>query len=442
MGVLIIIGQMILSLSLLIVLHEMGHFLPAKWFGTKVSKFYLFFDPWFELFSVKKGETRYGIGWLPLGGYVKIEGMVDESFDTDKLAEEPKPWEFRSKPAWQRLIIMLGGVTVNFVLGFLIYAMVMFVWGETYLPTQNATYGIAVDSLGQTLGLVDGDKVLGTENRDFDRLSSGLVRQEVLINGARTLRVERGGSILELPINDDQSRSLIREENKQFRLYVPRFPMVIKDLSKGPAKEAGLEIEDKVVALNGTPTSYYQDFTRAMKGLKNEDITLTVERNGQRQDFAMKTTEAGTIGVEVYTAEKYFDLERIEYSFTESIPAGIDRGWDMLSSQVKAYGRMFSNQLPIGDSLGSVISIGKLFGTTWDWERFWNLTGMLSLILAFLNLVPIPGLDGGHVMFLLYEVISGRKPSDKFVERATLVGFVLLVALMVLALGNDIRKLF
>ena len=443
MGVLIIIGQLILSLSILIVLHEMGHFAPAKWFGTRVSKFYLFFDPWFELFSVQRGETKYGIGWLPLGGYVKIEGMVDESFDTEKLAEAPKPWEFRSKPAWQRLIIMLGGVTVNFILGFILFAMTLFVWGENYLPTQNATYGVAVDSLGGSLGIRDGDLVVGTETMDFREINPGLLRQEVIINNARTIRVERGGAQLELPVTDEQAQVLSKEENKNFRLYSPRFPFRILEVSDdGPAQKAGLRAEDRVLALNGEPLAYYQDFTRRIRDFKDRDITLTIERDGAQRDLQMRTTENGKIGIQVYGAEEYFEFETIEYGLVEAIPAGIDKGWNFLVNQVKAFGQIGRGKLKAEDSLGSFISIGKLFGTQWIWERFWILTASLSLLLAFINLIPIPGLDGGHVMFLLYEVITGRKPSDKFVERATLVGFVLLVILMVYAIGLDISRLF
>ena len=443
MGVLIIVGQLILSLSILIVLHEMGHFLPAKWFGTRVEKFFLFFDPWFELFSIERGGTRYGIGWLPLGGYVKISGMVDESFDTAALAEEPKEWEFRAKPAWQRLIIMLGGVTVNFFLGFLIFAMTLWVWGEEYLPTQNATFGVAVDSVGMDLGLRDGDFVLGTETMEFERVSSGLLRQEVIINDARNIRVQRDGAEQTLTITDEKAKALSKEAIKNYSIYRERVPFVIAELSDdSPARRAGLQIDDKIVALNDQPTPYFIDFVRAVKGRKNEEIKVTVERDGSRRDFTVTTNENSKIAASPYGGDRYFDYASIEYGFLESFPAGVDRGWDFLVNQVRAFAQIGRGKLDASDSLGSFISIGKLFGTTWDWQRFWSLTAMLSLLLAFINLLPVPGLDGGHVMFLLYEVVTGRKPSDTFVERATMVGFILLVILMVYAIGLDISRLF
>ena len=443
MGILIIVGQLILSLSILIVLHEMGHFLPAKWFGTRVEKFFLFFDPWFELFSIERGGTRYGIGWLPLGGYVKISGMVDESFDTEALAEEPKEWEFRSKPAWQRLIIMLGGVTVNFFLGFLIFAMTLFTWGDEYLPTMNAKYGVAVDSVGTDLGLQDGDFVLGTETMEFERVSSALLRQELIINDAREIRVNRGGAEQTLRVTDEQAKALSKEVTKGYRIYRERVPFVIAEMDDdSPAKKAGLEVDDKIIALNSQPTPYFMDFVRAIKGKKNEEITVTIERGNQQQVVQVTTNDDAKIAASPYGGDRYFDYATVEYGFLESFPAGVDRGWDFLTNQVRAFGQIGKGKLDASDSLGSFISIGKLFGTTWDWQRFWELTAMLSLLLAFINMLPVPGLDGGHVMFLLYEVITGRKPSDVFVERATLVGFILLVILMVYAIGLDISRLF
>lgn len=451
MDTLVTVGQLILSLSILIVLHEMGHFFPAKWFNTKVEKFYLFFDPWFELFKIQKGETEYGIGWLPLGGYVKIAGMIDESFDTEQMQGEPEPWEFRAKPAWQRLVIMIGGVTVNFILGFILFSMVLFVWGEKYLPTQNAKYGVAVDSLGQELGLVAGDKVLAVGDYQLERVNAGLLRTEIIINDARKITVERNGSVQDIQVPEAVVPALSSYDYKDFRLYDARVPFVIGGFSKknSPSKDAGMQEEDKIIALNGESTPYFDVFFDKIRSLPEPgtmiDVTYvrtdTVANTVDTLTKSFKTNVNGLIGAAPVNWEYFFEAGRKEYSLAESIPAGISKGWSFLTNQVKAFGKIASGGMKASDSLGSFISIGKMFGTTWDWERFWFMTAMLSLILAFINLLPIPALDGGHVMFLLYEVISGRKPSDKFMEYATMFGFILLLLLMVYAIGLDISRL-
>ncbi|MCR9290572.1 RIP metalloprotease RseP [bacterium] len=451
MDVLVTTGQLILSLSILIVLHEMGHFFPAKFFNTKVEKFYLFFDPWFELFKIQKGETEYGIGWLPLGGYVKIAGMIDESFDTEQMQGEPEPWEFRAKPAWQRLVIMIGGVTVNFVLGFILFSMVLFVWGEKYLPTQNAHYGVAVDSLGQELGLMSGDKVLAVGDYKMERLNAGVLRTEIIINDARKITVERNGSIQDIQVPEAVVPALSSYDFKDFRLYNPRVPFVIGGFTKkdSPAKDAGFTEEDQIIALNGESTPYFDVFFEKIKKLSKPEMevavtairTDTVANTVDTLTKSFKTNVNGFIGASPVNWEYFYEAGRKEYSLGASIPAGIKKGWDFLGNQVKAFGKIASGGMKASDSLGSFISIGKMFGTSWDWERFWFMTAMLSLILAFINLLPIPALDGGHVMFLLYEVISGRKPSDKFMEYATMGGFILLLILMVYAIGLDISRL-
>lgn len=446
MDLLITIGQLVLSLSILIVLHEFGHFLPARLFGTRVEKFYLFFDPYFSLFKKQIGETEYGIGWLPLGGYVKISGMIDESFDTDQMEAEPQPWEFRSKTAWQRLIIMLGGVTVNFILGFLIYAMVLFGYGEEYLPAENAVAGIAVDSLGQEMGLVTGDKLLMIGTEKFERFNDRAVLRAVAINNVRELTVNRNGSEQKLNIDNKWADILTRHENKGQRLFLPRIPfMVAKIGKKSPAEEAGLEIEDKVVSVDGQPITYYDQFTTYMKGKKNTEITIGVKPKGSEtvKNITLTTNDNGQIGVNPAGPTEFYDTERIDYGFLESFPAGYNQGVEFLGDQFKAFGEMFKGNIKVTESLGGFASIGSMFGKTWEWERFWYMTASLSLILAFMNLLPIPALDGGHVMFLLYEVVTGRKPSDKFMEYATMVGFVIVLGLVVLANGLDIwRGLF
>lgn len=445
------VGQLVMSLSILIVLHEMGHFFPAKWFKTRVEKFYLFFDPWFSLFKTKKGETEYGIGWLPLGGYVKIAGMIDESFDTEQMQGEPQPWEFRSKPAWQRLVIMIGGVTVNFILGFFIYAMIMWTWGQEYIPTENLKYGVEPDSLGQLLGIQRGDNVVAVDTIELEKVNPGLVRTEIIIHDARSIDVMRNGKRVKLPVSEEVAQALSKYENKNFNLYQPLFPFEVGRFpKKSPAKKAGVQLGDKIIFLNGTPTPYFNDFYNLVttNPKPETEVTVTVVRpDTARQNFdtlniQIVTDKNGFIGAGPEDLAHIFGSKRVEYTLAESLPAGVRQGWKFLTDQVTAFGQMFKGKIKASDSLGSFITIGSMFGNTWDWERFWKLTAALSLILGFINLLPIPALDGGHVMFLLYEVFSGKKPSDKFMEYATMVGFVILIGIMVYALGLDISRLF
>ena len=436
------IGQLMLSLSFLIILHEMGHFFPARLFGTRVEKFYLFFDAGFSLFKYKKGETEYGIGWLPLGGYVKISGMIDESFDTEQMEQEPQEWEFRSKPAWQRLIIMLGGVTVNFILGFFIFAMIYWVYGEEYLPAKNAEFGIHADSLGVDMGLQNGDDIIAIGGQPFERFSDRELVRAIVIDGVNEMTIERAGAQFKLPIDEKYVKILSSSDNKGVRVFVPRVPFVIGELLKdNPAEQAGLEVNDSIMALNGQPIQFFDQFLEQVNEMPNEEILVTVMgENGQTREVTLTTTEHGTIGVRPFGADRYFELDKIDYSLAEALPAGTIRGWTFLSDQVKAFGRIFTGDIAAKDSLGGFASIGTMFGTEWNWERFWTMTAILSLILAFMNLLPIPALDGGHVMFLLYELVSGRKPSDKFMEYATMVGFVLIIALMLYANGLDVVR--
>lgn len=444
MDILIMAGQLMLSLSILIVLHEMGHFLPARLFGTRVEKFYLFFDPWFSLLKKKVGDTEYGIGWLPLGGYVKISGMIDESFDREQMDQEPQPWEFRSKPAWQRLIIMLGGVTVNFVLGFLLYGMVLFIWGEEYLPSKNVEFGIHADSLGVELGLQDGDEILAIGGNEFEQFNERAIIREIVINSASSLDIRRAGQEMQLPIDEKYIGVLSSHENKDKRLFWARVPFVAGEILKdSPADKGGLEIEDKIIALNETPTAFFNEFATLANSLKSQAIKVKILRNkSDTMVLDMTTTEDGKIGVAPYGATYFFDTEKREYTAAEALPAGVAKGWDFLSDQIKAFGQIFKSKIKASESLGGFASIGKMFGNEWNWERFWTMTAILSLILAFMNLLPIPALDGGHVMFLLYEMVSGRKPSDKFLEYATMAGFVIVIGLVLYANGLDILRIF
>jgi regulator of sigma E protease len=442
MDYVIMAGQLMLSLSILIVLHEMGHFLPARLFGTRVEKFYLFFDPWFSLIKYKKGETEYGIGWLPLGGYVKISGMIDESFDTEQMSQEPQPWEFRSKPAWQRLIIMLGGVTVNFILGFFIYGMVLWVWGEEFVPNDNLEYGIYADSLGREMGLQSGDHIVSINGKPFEKFNDRLVVREIIINDARELKVKRNGQEQVIDIDPKFVSILSSYENKSEPLFSAQVPFVAREMpDDSPAKKAGIQEEDQIIALNGEATPYFQNFYYRIIDMKGEEVSLTLLRNeSDTVNVNLTTTEDGKVGIFPYGPGHFFGTETQEYSLAQALPAGVAKGWSFLGDQVKAFGQMFRGKIKASESLGGFGTIGSMFGGEWLWERFWTMTAVLSLILAFMNLLPIPALDGGHVMFLLYEVVTGRKPSDKFMERATMIGFAIVLLLVLYANGLDIIR--
>lgn len=442
MDSIITVSQFLLSLSILIVLHEMGHFLPAKWFKTRVEKFYLFFDfaPFNSLWKIKKGETEYGIGWLPLGGYVKISGMVDESMDTEALKEPPKPWEFRSKPAWQRLIIMIGGVTVNFLLGFFIFAMMLWTYGKSYIPTSELKYGIAMDSVLLRQGLQNGDVITRLGDRPFDRLEPGIFVEALVLDNVRNLTVIRDGREQQVTLPEDAAKQLTGQKIPKSLLMMPRIPFVIEELVPGkPAADAGLQKGDRIVGFNGQPIPFFDQFSPLAQQKKGQQITLGILRGTDTLQVPVTLTEEGLIGVKTQLTG-YFKEEREKYTFAQALPAGVQMGTDFLNSQLKAFGQMFKGKIAVKDNLGSLISIGKMYGPVWDWERFWNLTASLSIILAFMNLLPIPALDGGYVLFLLWEVVTGKKVSDKFMERAVTAGFFLLLGLMIFAFGLDIWR--
>ena len=434
--------QLLLSLSILVVLHELGHFSAAKWFKTKVEKFYLFFNPGFALYKKQIGETEYGIGWLPLGGYVKIAGMIDESFDTEQMEQEPQPWEFRSKPAWQRLIIMAGGVFVNFVLGIFLFTMILMVWGETYIDPDSVKDGVAVTELGQQLGLRDGDKIVKVGESSFDKFSGGLIVRELVINQSRQIEVVRNGSSHTINVPEEAALSLTKHENSKDRIITPRIPYEIGNVAPdSPGNRAGIKVGDKIIAVNSEPTPYLHNIVKAFADIKEEDVLVTVLRGQTSIDLAV-TREEGRIGIETYDFNRYYSEKRQTYSFGDAIPAGWSKSTGFITDQIKAFGQMFNGNIKPSDGLGSFITIGKMFGPTWDWERFWRMTASLSLLLAFINLLPIPALDGGYIMFLIYESITGRKIPDKVMEVMTFVGFLFLMILMVYALGNDVNKHF
>jgi len=442
METIINISQFLLSLSLLIVLHEMGHFLPARWFKTRVEKFYLFFDfaPFNALWKTKVGETEYGIGWLPLGGYVKIAGMVDESMDTEALKQPAQPWEFRSKPAWQRLIIMLGGVTVNFLLGFFIFAMMLWFFGEKYIPTASIKHGMAFDSLLIQQGFRDGDVILRVGDKPFDRMETQAFIQPLVLDNVFNVTVRRNERDTVLLLSPDIAKTLTKPGSLKGSLFDARTLFFVESVVAGkPAAAAGLQKGDRIISLNNQETPYYHQFVRLAQRSKGQTVPLGYIRGGETLSTTLTLTPQGQIGV-LASQEGYYDIERDHYSFFGSFPAGVKRGVGFLNSQVKAFGQMFSGKLNVNDNLGSLISISKMFGTTWNWERFWELTASLSILLAFMNLLPIPALDGGYVVFLLWEVVTGRRVSDAFMEKAVTFGFFLLLGLMIYAFGLDLWR--
>jgi regulator of sigma E protease len=439
MDVLTQAAQFILSLSILIVLHEMGHFIPAKLFKTKVEKFYLFFDPWFSLFKVKRGETEYGIGWLPLGGYVKISGMIDESMDKEQMKLPPQPWEFRSKPAWQRLIIMCGGVAVNVILGVLIYAMVLFVWGEEYLPAKNVKYGVSCDSIGYKMGIKDGDKILSVGNKPVENIHK--VWMDIVMDDAKSIQVERDGKPVDIAVTPDNVSEIMQSKGS---LIEPRFPFQVKGISAGkPASKADIKVGDRVIEVNKIPTPFHNDVTKILQSNKKKDVEFTIIRGGKDTVHSKcGVTEEGFIGIELETElNKFFTTEVKHYNFFASFPAGIHKAKQTFDDYLKQFKVIFTVK-GAAKEVGGFISIGKAYSKTWDWERFWTFTGFLSIVLAFMNILPIPALDGGHVMFLLYEVITRRKPNEKVMEYAQYLGMFLLLGLLLYANGNDVVRLF
>jgi regulator of sigma E protease len=443
MGVLTMIAQLILSLSILVVLHELGHFAPAKWFKTKVEKFYLFFDVKFALFKKKIGETEYGIGWLPLGGYVKIAGMVDESMDIEQMKLPPQPWEFRSKPAWQRLIIMLGGVTVNFILGFLIFGMMLWGYGKEYLVNDKLEYGIYVDSLGTELGLQDGDKIVSIGGEKVEQFSPSMLRKEVVLNNAKELIITRDNAQKKISVDPKFVQVLSSNDYKDYSVIGPRIPFVVGSVTAGGnAAKAGLEKDDEIVYVNNVPTRFQHEVVKALQNTKGQTIRLGYTRGGQPMESQVLVDENGKIGIGLKGPVEFGWTGREDYTLARAIPGGITEGLAFMGDWFKGIAQLFRGNVKAKDSLGGFITITKLFSTSWDWESFWRITGILSFILAIMNLLPIPALDGGHVVFLLYEVITGRKPSDKFMEYSTYVGFAIVLGLLILANGLDIMRLF
>ena len=434
MEVLIMAGQLILGLSILVGLHELGHLVTAKIFGMRVEKYYIGFPP--KVVSFQHGETEYGIGAIPLGGFVKITGMVDESLDTATLKEEPQPWEFRAKPAWQRLIVMLGGIFVNVVTGIVIFVALSYSNGHDYLSTRDAKYGIVAHKLAQEIGLKTGDKIVAINGKAFDDFSDV---NKVFLNSNSSYTVERNGERLDIFIPNNFYEKIADKENAG-QFLDPVFPFKVGELAVGlPAAKAGLKTDDRITKVNDAPIQFYHDIVENLQKYKNQTVTMTIERAGKPLVLPVKVTDEGKIG---FYPIKDLKTTHVDYSLGQALTVGTSQAFNVVFDQIKAFGKIFRGEISAQKSLGSFITIGKVYGPSWDWDRFWRITGLLSMVLAFMNLLPIPALDGGHTVFLLYEIVSGRKPSDQFLEGAQKVGMVLLLCLMVFALGNDILKLF
>jgi regulator of sigma E protease len=440
MTILIKILQFLLSLSIIVIIHEFGHFVFAKLFITRVEKFYLFFDPWFALFKRKIGETEYGIGWIPLGGYVKISGMIDESMDREQMKQPPQPWEFRSKPTGQRLMIMIGGVLFNFISALLIYTLVLYACGETFLPTANVKYGIVTDSVGYSIGLRNGDKILSVDNHKIENFAQ--ITSDIVLNSRKTIQVDRNGEILNIAIPTEYIAQMLKGNGK-IEPRQPFSPYVIAGFGKeSPGKLAGMLEGDELIGLDGKKFEWYDEFQKYLSDNRTRSVVTNILRKGELIDIPVVPTSKGFLGIASSRAySQIFELRTLKYGFFESIPAGISKGFRTIGDYLKQFKVIFSKNTKAYESLGGFITIGSIFPGVWDWQAFWNLTALLSIILAVMNILPIPALDGGHVIFLLYEVITGRKPSDKFLEYAQMTGMILLIALLILANGNDIMRL-
>lgn len=436
MDVLIRIAQLLLSLSILIILHEMGHFLLARLFKVRVEKFYLFFDAGFSLFKKKIGDTEYGIGWLPLGGYVKISGMIDESMDKEQMKKPPQPFEFRSKPSWQRLLIMLGGVLVNFILALFIYTMVLFAWGESYVPADRLDYGLRFEETFHEIGLQDGDHIVALDGVAVEKWRT--IHHDIVVNGTRVISVERDGKPKDIQVPADLVSKLLKVQVAM----EPIVPCEISKLSAGSLKAAGGQEGDRIISVNETPVDFYYQFAAATNRAKNTSFDLGILRGGDTLNMQVSTNDEGTFGFYNVNYLDIFEPEVIKYTFFQSIPAGINHGIDITKSYLKQLKMLFKPKTKAYEELGGFIKIGSIFPPVWDWQSFWNMTAFLSIILAIMNILPIPALDGGHVMFTLFEMITGRKPGDKFLEYAQIVGMVLLLALLLYANLNDVIGLF
>lgn len=446
MSIVIMVGQLILGLSILVILHELGHFLAARAFGIKVDKFYLFFDAWgFSLFKFTYKDVEYGIGWLPLGGYVKIAGMIDESMDTDQLQGPPQPWEFRSKPAWQRLIVMLGGIIVNFLLAIFIFWMLTARMGDSYIANSSVKYGIVPGVIGKKMGLQPGDKVVAVNGKPVDRFED-LIGPKVLLDQT-VLTILRDNKTLKFTVPADIINDISDYGPDQFITPLPRAKFTIDSVVRGSnADLAGLKKGDSVTAVNGTKIQFFDQMQSELKKNINKPVLLDIKRNNVAQTVTVNVNKDGTLGMKDggFGISANFDLPKettVRYGFFGSLPIGAKKAWNTFAGTAKTMGKVFKGDAKFGKVIAGPVAIATQFGNKVIWVRFWTLVGLLSIALAFTNLLPIPALDGGHSLFLIIEMIKGKPLSDKFLERAQIVGFVLLLSLIVFVFGNDIIKI-
>jgi len=438
---LIQIAQFLLGLSILIVLHEFGHYLPARWFDVRVSKFYLFFDYKFSLIKKKIGETEWGIGWIPLGGYVKIEGMVDESMDTENLSEEPEEWEFRAKPAWQRLIILTGGVIMNFLTAYFIYVFLLMSYGKDYLPNESLVHGIWTNETGKEMGLSDGDKILRIG--DFIPESYSETAMEILLSEGEDIVVDRNGEEVRVPITTAALTDIVANKSLM-GIIRPRMPYVVGGFTEeSVGKAAGMEPGDSLVALNGQMLIFFDEYVNAIPDLAGEEVALTYFRNGKADTLQLTVPEDGKIGVyntgEVF---KYYEIKNKPYTFAQALGGGFEEVGNKLSGYIRQFKLIFNFETKAYKEVGGFLMILQQYDSSWNWRGFWEFTAFLSIMLGFLNILPIPALDGGHVVFTLVEMVTGRKPSIKVLEYAQMIGFFLLLALLIFANGQDILRTF
>lgn len=437
-------GQLILALSILVILHEFGHYITARWFGCRVEKFYLFFDPWFSLFKKKVGDTEYGVGWLPLGGYVKISGMIDESMDTEAMKQPAQSWEFRSKPAWQRLIIMLGGIIMNVIVAIVIYSMVLYVWGEEKVPVKSMKYGVTFqDSIFSQIGFQQGDKVVEVDGKPveyLDNLSYAVIT-------SKSAKVERNGSLVDLKFPESLIGDMITRKKKGTMMLEPRVPAILNSfegLDKTPGMKAGLKEWDRILSVNGTPVDYFDQIRTVLLTSTGDSVQLLVLRGLDTMHITSSLTEDRKIGI----VPLFYDLKRMDslgllkvetqkYSLAEALPGGYNKTIEKLGMYIAQFKMILNPKTGAYKGLGGFKAIANAFPGVWDWQSFWSMTAFLSIVLAFMNLLPIPALDGGHVMFTLYEMITRRKPNEKFLEYAQMAGMIFLLLLMIYANAND-----
>ena len=433
-------AQFILSFSILVVLHELGHFIPARLFGTRVEKFYLFFNPGFSLWKKKIGDTEYGIGWVPFGGYVKIAGMIDESMDKEQLKKEPESWELRSKPAYQRLIVMLGGVIVNVLLAIVIFIGIGWYWGDDYLPAKNVTYGVHASMLAKQMGVQDGDIIVSVDKEELENFDA--LEAKLILTNPTTLEVQRGDSIISLNIPATLATSLAKFK-KSDPFVIPRIPVIIDSVgSSAVVLEGAFSKNDTLLKINNTSIQYQYEFIEVKQKYADSIVMVTSKRGNDTVYTKALINGSGQIGLFVKLPYALFKTVHKEFTFFQAIPEGVNRCYTTLDNYIQGIKQIFTGKVNANDSLGSLISIGNTFPAAWDWERFWTLTAIFSIILAFMNVLPIPALDGGHALFIIVEMITGRKPGDKFMEYAQIMGMMLMFGLMLYALGLDFWRLF